>query len=489
VNAHDKNRWTKCVSYNLARAGGLRRPISIPNPVSFVVLAELIANNWRAIRNHTWRVRLSASRPHIKPSTGRAIIARYLFGELPRLRTLRRRGCRYLFRSDIGQFYPSIYTHAVPWALHTKATCKANLRLPPPARARLFGDDLDRALRNMNDGQTVGIAIGPDTSLVIAEILLTAIDETLITQHPGLIRGFRHVDDYELSFVKLSEAETVRTALQGLLAEYELFLNPRKTELCELPTPLEDNWSIDLRTFTIRNSSSVAQRTDLIGLFSRALEIAAARPLDSVLRYAVARVSNINVLPGAWRTFQNCVLGAASADPSTLPSVLGTLYEVARKGGHTVARFPLQEVFESLISSHAPRSQGSEVAWALWGALAWNVALSADTARSVSEMEDDVVALLSLHAEIEGLFPPGSLNSAKWTNLITQPDVLSGDHWLLAYEANQHGWLASPAVAADPIYAAMSAAGVSFYDRGEASPQFPAGGKGIPGGKLQPYYA
>ncbi|HKO45565.1 MAG TPA: RNA-directed DNA polymerase [Pyrinomonadaceae bacterium] len=392
-------------------------------------------------------------------------------------------------RADIGQFYPSIYTHAIPWALHTKAACKANLRLPRGVRRAFFGDELDTALRAMNDGQSIGIPIGPDTSLVIAEILLTAIDEALFLRCPGLIRGFRHVDDYELSFIRLSEAETVRTALQGLLAEYELYLNPIKTGLLELPTPLEDNWSIDLRTFTIRNTGPQAQRTDILGLFSKALELAAARPTDSVLRYAVARVSNIHVFPGAWRTFQNSVLSAASADPSTLPAVLGALYEVGSKRGHTVSRFPLHEVFESLILAHAPQGQGSEVAWALWGALAWNVALSENAATLVSELEDDIVALLSLHADQQGLFPTGSLNTAKWANLIAQPDVLQGEHWLLAYEANQQGWLRTRVIAADPIFTAVSGAGVNFYDTSEAVPQFPAGGRGIPGGKLQPYYA
>ncbi len=100
----------------------------------------------------------------------------------------------------------------------------------------------------------------------------------LVSQHPDLVRGFRHVDDYELSFVNLSDAEKILTALQGVLAEYELFLNPLKTQLCELPIALEDNWSIDLRTFEIRHSSAIAQRNDITALVSKALEIASEQP-------------------------------------------------------------------------------------------------------------------------------------------------------------------------------------------------------------------
>ena len=102
------------------------------------------------------------------------MVARYLLRELPRLRTLRRRGCRYLIRADIGQFIHHLHARTSLGSTH-QSCLQANLRLPRARRAALFGDELDLALRNMNEGQSVGIPIGPDTSLVIAEILLAAI--------------------------------------------------------------------------------------------------------------------------------------------------------------------------------------------------------------------------------------------------------------------------------------------------------------------------
>lgn len=481
-----KNKWTGAVSHNLARPGGLRRPLQIPNPVSYFVLADIMASNWADIRAHTWRVRLSASRPYVLKGNQRAVIARYKYSELSRLRSLRRRGSRYLLRSDITQCYPSIYTHAVGWAMHTKAICKALL----PGGGHLLGNKIDKALRGMNEGQTHGILIGPDTSLVVAEIVLAAIDDSLITQCPGLIRGFRHVDDYELSFATLRDAEAVRATLQGLLAEYGLFLNPRKTSLLELPAPLEDGWGTELRRFNISDKTHpVAQRNDLGSLLNRAFEIASEYPTQSILRYAVSRLQSLDVEARAWRTFQNCVLGAASADASTVAIALGVLYQVSNKGGHVVARSPLSDVFETLIRVHAPRGQGSEVAWALWGALAWAVPLSDEAGKLVSEMPDNVVALLALHAEAVGLFSAGVLDKTKWNDAVKQPDVLTSENWLLGYEAHQQGWLVTPAVAADPVFAAMSAAAVSFYDLAEAKPQFPLAARGIPGGLLPNYYA
>jgi hypothetical protein len=483
--------WTRCVTHNLARPGGLRRPLRIPNPLSYFALASIIAANWNSIKSHTWKQTLSASRPYALKASSRAVVPRYRYGELTRLRALRRRSGRYLLLTDIDQFYPTIYTHTIPWALHTKAACKAALKPKKGKKpAILLGDTIDKALQRMNEGQTHGIPIGPDTSLVVAEILLAAADEMLVARKAGTFSGFRYVDDYELSFQSLSGAEEALVELQAILATFELNLNPKKTRIVDLPRGLDSAWSIELKSINIRaKKAPVAHRNDMLALFSRAFELAAAHPSESVLRYAVSHVQRLDVNSSVWRSFHNCVLSAASADPSTLPVALGTLYEVARLGGHEVPKGPLSEVLESVISRHAPRAQGSEVAWALWGALAWDVNLSNDAALLVDAMEDDVVALLAMHAAALGLFPRGALTKNSWAALVAQPDALEGEHWLLAYEANQQGWLTTPAIKADPTFSAMSSAGVSFYEQTNRRAQFPEAGRAAPGGMLWDNYA
>jgi hypothetical protein len=321
-------------------------------------------------------------------------------------------------------------------------------------------------------------------------VLLAAVDEAVLLQHPTLFNGFRYVDDYELSFAKLSDAEQVLATLQGILAQYELTLNPRKTRVEELPKGIEDSWAVELGRFPLRDlSNPVGQRNDLLALFSRAYELASERVEESVLRYAVARVQNVNVTARGWRAFHNCVLGASGAEPSTLAAALGTLHKVATVGGHSVPKSPLEELFENVIQRHAPRGQGSEVAWALWGAMAWAVPMSTASASAVSDMDDDIVALLALDADKRGLFPVGALNSQRWVMTINQPEVLHGEHWLLAYEAHRQNWVSCPAIASHPVFSAMSAAAVSFYDSSQNTPQFPPGAQGLPGGALPDNYA
>lgn len=475
-------RSTQCVGHNLARPGGLRRSLKIPNPFPYFALCEQVERHGGLIWGHLTAANLSATRPRVTKALGRAVVPRLRLGELPTLRARRWRGMRYLLRTDISQFYPSIYTHSIPWALHTKPVAKANI-----GKAHLPGDDLDHASRSQQWGQTVGIPIGPDTSLIIAEVILSAVDKALHAHHPPLLRGFRYLDDYELAFRNLAEAEAVLVELQGGLAEYELTLNPRKTEIVEMPVPLEEAWVLELSRFPIR-ATPRGQASDIVALFSRAFEFAAQHREHAVLRYAIMRVRGEPVAATAWRTFENVILNAVTAEPSALPAALGVLATVSAKGGHKMNKRALADVIEAVVLRHAPLAHGSEVVWCLWASLSFGLQLSADVAQAVAQMDDDAVALVALDADSRGLFPRGTLNPGRWAAIVASPDAAEAEHWLLAYEAQLRGWLNAPAVARDREFSQIAAAGVSFYDPAAAGPGFPAAGFSAPGGTLAAEY-
>ena len=42
--------------------------------------------------------------------------------------------------------------------------------------------------------------------------------------------------------------------VQGVMAQYELDLNPTKTHIVELPSTIEDPWVSELRVFKVRTS-------------------------------------------------------------------------------------------------------------------------------------------------------------------------------------------------------------------------------------------
>src|SRR5882724_10453772 len=67
-------RPTRSVSHNLARPGGLRRPLKIPNPFSYLVLCEEIERHWLLILAHLKSANVSASRPRVTKVLGRAVV-------------------------------------------------------------------------------------------------------------------------------------------------------------------------------------------------------------------------------------------------------------------------------------------------------------------------------------------------------------------------------------------------------------------------------
>ena len=83
---------------------------------------------------------------------------------------------KYVLHSDIADCYSSIYTHSIPWAIHTKEKSKIN------RKNSLLGNAIDNHLQDMSYGQTNGIPQGSVLMDFIAEIVLGYVDLLLTEQ-------------------------------------------------------------------------------------------------------------------------------------------------------------------------------------------------------------------------------------------------------------------------------------------------------------------
>jgi hypothetical protein len=391
----------------------------------------------------------------------------------PTLAVQTRLNNRYVLRTDINRFYQSIYTHSIPWAVHTKPFAKANRGMAH------IGNRLDLLTRSGQDGQTVGIPIGPDTSLVLAELLMQRCDRELLNTIPGL-RGHRFIDDYELGFKTRTDAESAFHLLEKILSEYELSLNPRKTVVEELPCPMEAPWRAPLRSYPMRTTAA-GQASDLVSFFDAACELNRRHSGEAVLQFAVGRLRSIVVIPQNWNLFQRLLLNVAVPEPAVLPFVLEAIIDRVNAGA-APARGDIEEALNTILVEHAELGHSSEVAWALWACLALGIGLTTVAASAISRCDDSVVALLSLHCQSRGLVAT-PLNTSLWMGYMNS-QALYEENWLLSYEANIKGWLPSRGrrdhVAADPNFGFLKANGVSFYDSSRAVPVAPAATVPVP---------
>lgn len=458
--------------HNVVRLGITRRNMFVPNPIPYLKLSRELANNWGAIQTHCQQSQISKSQPTDNTGKGRAIITTSNFDDILFFRSKLRSTSKYILKTDIAKFYPSLYSHSISWALHTKTYAKTQQR-----NMQLLGNQLDLCVRNCQDKQTMGIPIGPDSSLVISEIVLTATDMMLQNQFPG-INGMRYVDDYEFGFQTYTDAEKVLGALQQILQSFELSINFAKTKIVDLPLPLDPMWILELRNFNFKQPPK-SQRLDLVQYISKAFDLANTNQDEFVMKYAVNRLRGVTIDKSNWDLAQEFLFQCVMVEPSTFLPVLERLMDYHQKG-YPIDRQKIDSVMNYQIAHNGNSSKGSEVAWALWAMIFWNVPLSGNAANAISRMEDSFVALLALDARQRGLIPTG-LDTSLWETFMTDQE-LYGNQWLLAYEANIKNWLPSATgidyVANDPAFGFLKSNNVEFYDPKRLSIYRPASRSG-----------
>jgi hypothetical protein len=450
------------VMYNLARAGTLRRQLGIPNPVNFFLLAKVMDAMWPQLSTK-WYPKpgksLSKPKKTLIGQTRRAFEWSGSFSDLPDHRARIRTGMRYGLRTDIKGFYPSIYTHSIPWALHGKEKSQQKIGWD-----KLSGNKIDRLLQIGQLKQTKGIPIGPDTSYLVAEILLTKLDR-LIVREVGE-RYLRYIDDFEFSFPTFNEAEKGLARFQEILSGFELMANEAKTEIFELPAKLDNSWPREIRAMALAESAKpAAQRTSLIDLFNRSMELRDENLDQGVILYAVRKTAGVIVSGDNWPAYQRLLFQWAQAEPSVLPVILDIL-STYKGASYTIDTDGLAELLFVMVQLHSPRGHTSEIAWAIWGHILFNVSLDSAASATVRRIDNSVIALLALDAKSKKLIASKAPIGA-WKKHMT-PESLLGEQWLLSYEGRIKKWIAPVSskeyVKTAPGFGALALANVSFYD-------------------------
>lgn len=97
--------------------------------------------------------------------------------------------------TDVSNCYPSIYTHAIAWALHGREHAKQHRN-----DKKLLGNQLDKLITSSREGQTNGIPQASLLSHLIAELILGYCDTYIERKLDGLtgIVILRYRDDYRV---------------------------------------------------------------------------------------------------------------------------------------------------------------------------------------------------------------------------------------------------------------------------------------------------
>lgn len=459
----EKFKSSRCVTFSLPKKKFSRRNIEIPNPFHHSILCKSICDNWEEIDNFCRKSKISLSMPVINTSKGgRAVKTLKTFPDFESECLINSFDKLYELKTDISWFYPTLYTHTIPWALHGKKIAKRD------SSDNLFGNTLDKNIRNCKYGQTTGIPIGPDTSHIIAEIVTCGIDQLLIKKL-NLIKGYRWYDDSCLYFSSKEDAERGLKHLQYILNDFQLSINEEKTSISIFPTTFDEIWTIQIGTFEFRNNKekdenyrAKEQKTDIERYFKLAFYLTNKYPEDSVLSYAISRFESVPIMAENWELFESLILKSALSNPLLLQRIIPLLVAYIE----LVDKNKISKVIEEILGIHAPMGHSYEISWALWLAKTFDIEIESSSAKDIFESYDVISILIALDLRDEGLID-SSIDLSPIIEDLTE-DSLFEEKWLLTYESIIQKWVVpinSNPLETNEYFNILREHEIKFYDK------------------------
>lgn len=367
------------VEYRATRHTNVSRPLSIPHPLAYVKLSRSLANNWHKIKYITETdTSLIVPRKH---EDGRIVIMNYESGREKIERHIRMSFTKkFVVHTDISNFFPSIYSHAIPWALVGFDVAKKKRNKDE------WFNQIDYFQRVMKREETNGVPIGPASSNIVSEIILARIDERLTDS------GFvfvRFIDDYMGYFDTYEQAEKFIRILSEELARYNLLLNIKKTLIDQLPSPSTPEWIVDLTTRMPDKDNLTLMK--VVRYLDYAVSKQALTPDGSVLKYAAKSIIH-DVNDGAAEIMTKYLLGLSAKYAILLP-LLDILFEKMEFD----TGFPYREQLINILREHAVYKRSDAMTWALYYLNKYSQPIPDDVARDIINTKD-CISILSLYA-------------------------------------------------------------------------------------------
>ena len=222
---------------------------------------------------------------------------------------------KYFGKLDYSKCFDSIYTHTYNWII-ADTTIDAK-----EFNKKHYLSATDRLLQNINMSITNGIVVGPEFSRFLAEIILQAIDEDVISKL--VCRGLKREVDYDVKryvddiFIFANNEETVKIIIDETTTsarKYRLKINEEKKMIGKLP----HSWSPWI------SKISDFQKYMIDSMFYSLT--------DTLHKYLIKErsVSSINKMAKIKELFQNVIISDEKMNVKIVSYCLTTLFNKIR---------------------------------------------------------------------------------------------------------------------------------------------------------------
>jgi len=465
-----KKNKRDCYTYSLSSAeievistpkrGYERRDVHITHPVPQALLTLEIAQNWRSVQK--WLSRQHYSMDEIRVSSQYPRAIKGINFALHRVKkSYIEASADWLVKTDITRFYPSIYTHSIPWAAYGKERVKSSLGSYKGSVA----DRFDALVRACNRNQTVGIPIGPETSRILAEVISSRIDSDfrMVRQELPADAVDRLQDDWFLGLKSLEAAESALASIVGVYRSYGLDINGSKTSVARMVAHTEEAWISELGSF-LSHRSGMLSGSRLREFLTLTLRLQAQHEKSAVTNYALTVLENHSTSREDVETLESFLLKAAVVSPGSMSRICELLLNIEHRT-KAISRKRVGPRFTELAERNLINGNLYEAIWQLYTLRGLKIPVNSRVISEISgSTPSSALALVLLDLDSRGLWVR-QLPKANWEAGITKERVKCDWIWLLAYEAFRKGWLNDTrGVMKDDFFAPMAARDVVFYD-------------------------
>ena len=411
--------------FNFPRFGRNDRRHGVINPISYLAIAKIVADNFVQLRSTARRRSGMSASPLVFDWSGTRAILRPNVDLLDDFR-LDLASRRETFVSvDLRAFYHSIYSHTIPWAIRGKACAKSD------RFSDHYANKLDRYCRNAQDKQTIGLPVGPDTSRVIGEIVASAIDE-MLRQETGVTAkdASRYVDDFTISSSDGLSGDALIAATRRAASKFELDLNHDKSAIVQTSTYLGNGWKHVARG---HRPSPPYKLDDFKRFFYEVTRLVQELPNINVEKWALqnARIAFRKAKPEDWGSLQSHLVNAYRRN-STLVSLLVEILIERHHFREDVNKERIREFLDHRIPALALEDRTGELIWLIFLMVALELRIDARRFERLYSLEEPMCAILLSLAATRGLLI-GEIDQSHWNNSLTG-DGLRGPMWLYSYE-------------------------------------------------------
>ena len=486
LNANDLKRnlqagWSDkdaCpIPCSIPKNGIGRRYIHVLHPLPYFFLAKYITENYAIVKKVCAKSAISYS----TPVQTRGLKHRYFAAKSKNVASFKEAQQnisldKYVeLKVDISNFYPSIYTHVIPWAFVGKDVAQGiwrgrKFRTPLSYPSSLISDydianQIDDLIEKCQEKQTHGIPVGPDVSFIIAEAILSYLDNVILSKCSNVV-GCRYYDDYYLYFDNTEEAEKTLKVMIDEFKQMGLEINLSKVEINQLPISVVESFSVKLSPYDFK-SKRTDQMLQIYFELIWSLVRGCPSKVQTILKYGLTTLErNLPIMSSKEEKLLNILLfKTALLSPSAIPYILS----IAKKENDDLDDRIIKRMTDAVLRKHLQLGHHIELLWALWMCKLYALDIDVNVVLDLFHLKNPLCTLMLL--DYLNNDNPALLTNANIAkeihDLINSLSAASlyDEWWIVLYEGVVKGWLPLISIVqGDDFFNYLLGKKVSFYD-------------------------